>query len=1012
VSAPGVRALGRPYTHRYPPPVVTHVASGVTALSFRLSFRPSVAGLGVLALVATLAVATPPPDAVAQTPTFSDLDQTIHAEAIELVAADGIAGGFPDGTFRPRNDVRRDQMATFLANALRLDEVPSIFPDVPAASPHFGRIGAIADARITQGFPDGTYRPLGNVTRGQMARFLAEGFDLPPGDKTFDDVPAGYVHADAIARLASSGITSGYPDGTFRPNLPVKRDQMARFLANAVPLPRDPCAVPGGTVATASRSPEPTVSAESRSLETGSSVDSEDLRELRAGGSASPRTLGSSVAGAEVSDLGHAVPGIAFPLTSAIRTSVGSIEVHSQDLSDSRGARVEPDGSITATTRIPAGTRTWAAAERGGHVYVGQWGTGTAPNLFRYPIDASAGAERVATPVATLRTGNEFWGLAADDAGRLWAGTRGHLNAEFREQAGLKVSGIEDPRHVVHRVDQLDTSEARVVPVVFGAPNLPTTAAGQRPDVKQVDAHDETLYVGLGQQANGARLYAFAPGDRREVPQDEVRDLTPASVRSATSIFTLQVTDDHIALGTEGTTTTDARLVVLDRASEQVLVDVALDGERRVDAIGLADGRVVATVLTGRIYEAAFPTEPGDTDGGGPTDEPVVTTADVYDAPLPGQFSRYVELDGATIRGITNRGLVWTRSPDGDVDVVNLVDTGAPVDAGLPHSLHVGTSDVVVGSTSAVTLRSRAAQDPAPRTVALQGEAKAVTSAPSGDSYVATYPNAQLWRIEAGGDIAETLQGWTGEFTRPAGAVHDPRRNEVHIIAREEGNQVSEEKLDECGRFVGRFQYRASRLFSISTVAPGDGQAPGKPLLRPSGRTVEASSLAVGSSGGRSQVFVGDTRGGVQRVDAVSGSQAWYAEPDEARAWRRVVAVELIGGRLVVTTAGNVVTPEGNDTRTIIDERDPATGQLLRSQVISNVFIAGDAASVGNTTVLTRRSDIRVVDHTTWTVTARNHASNASFGGPYAAFGADCELYHFAGVPSHLVRRTDVAACG
>jgi hypothetical protein len=988
-------------------------------LSHRPSVRPSVAVLGVLALVTTLAVATPPTGVGAQTPTFSDLDGTIHAEAIELVAADGIAGGFPDGTFRPRNDVRRDQMATFLANALQLDEVPSTFPDVPVASPHFGRIGAIAAAGITRGFPDGTYRPLGDVTRGQMARFLAEGFDLPPGDESFDDVPSGYVHAGAIAALASSGITSGYPDGTFRPNLPVKRDQMARFLANAVPLPREsdpgpapepPCPTPPAAARTGARSTDvaPTVSAEDPAVQSGDPVDSEDLRELRAGGPDADRLVArSGVAAAEPTadpvDLGHAVPGVAFPLTSAVRTSAGSIEVHSQDLSDSRGARVADDGTVTATTTIRNGTRTWATTERAGQVYVGQWGTGAGTNVFRYPAAAAAGTTRTATPVATVPTGGEFWSMATDGQGRLWAGSRAHLSAAVRTQTGLRSSGIDDRRHVVHRIDRLDAATARVQPVLFEDRCLPTTAAGQRPDVKQVAAYGATLYVGLGQQVGGARLYAFEPGTRISIPDADVRDLTPASVLSATSIFSLRVTDAFVAVGTEGTASTPARLVVLDRATEQVLVDVALTGERRVDAIAIEGRRVVASVLTGRLYQTTIP-QPG---------QPVAGAATALDAPIPGQFSRLVEIrpDGS-LRGVSNQGLVWTRSGAGEVDLVNLVDTGAPVDAGLPHSLHTGAVDVAVGSTSAVTLRTRGETGAPSRTVSLQGEAKAMTSSPRGDTFVASYPNAQLWHIEPGGDTAGTVQGWDGAYTRPAAAEYDARTGEVRVVAREEGNQVNE-PCTACGDAV-RFYYRASRLFSISTTTPGTGQVSGTALLNSTGGTVEASTLAVGTDAASNDVYVGDTRGGVQRVDGSTGAQVWYAEPEEDRRWRRVVDVERVGDRLVVTTSGNLVVGGTNQTRTIIDERDPETGALLRSQVVSNVFIAGDAVSSGDVTVLTRRNQLVLVDRAQGAVVGTvDHAPNASFGGPFAALGDDCDLFHLVGVPSHLFQRTlAVGACG
>jgi hypothetical protein len=57
-----------------------------------------------------------------------------------------------------------------------------------------------------------------------------------PGVATFPDVAPGFWAFQAIEALAASGITTGYPDGTYRPFEPVTRAQMATFLARALGL--------------------------------------------------------------------------------------------------------------------------------------------------------------------------------------------------------------------------------------------------------------------------------------------------------------------------------------------------------------------------------------------------------------------------------------------------------------------------------------------------------------------------------------------------------------------------------------------------------------------------------------------------------------------------------------------------------------------------------------------------------------------------------------------------------
>jgi putative cell wall-binding protein len=169
---------------------------------------------------------------------FSDTSSSVHRFAIERIAEEGITKGCnADGTlYCPQDSVSRGQMASFIASALGLEPVQGDhFSDVPADHVHAGRINAVAEAGIAGGYDDGTYRPGLSVTRGQMASFIASALGLEPvqGDR-FSDVPADHVHAGRINAVAEAGIAGGYDDGTFRPNIPVTRAQMATFLSNAL----------------------------------------------------------------------------------------------------------------------------------------------------------------------------------------------------------------------------------------------------------------------------------------------------------------------------------------------------------------------------------------------------------------------------------------------------------------------------------------------------------------------------------------------------------------------------------------------------------------------------------------------------------------------------------------------------------------------------------------------------------------------------------------------------------
>lgn len=161
-----------------------------------------------------------------------------HFEAILKITYADIATGFPNGDYRADRSVTRAEMATFLARAFDLtasSEAP--FSDVDPASPHAVGITAVAEAGIATGPGDGTFRPDDPVTRAQMASFLARALDLDAtGTPLFRDVADDATHAGAIAAVAKAGITTGAGGRRYLPGQAVTRGQMASFIARALGL--------------------------------------------------------------------------------------------------------------------------------------------------------------------------------------------------------------------------------------------------------------------------------------------------------------------------------------------------------------------------------------------------------------------------------------------------------------------------------------------------------------------------------------------------------------------------------------------------------------------------------------------------------------------------------------------------------------------------------------------------------------------------------------------------------
>ncbi len=91
------------------------------------------------------------------------------------------------------------------------------FSDVPLSSQFAPDIAWLASSGITQGYADGTFRPAASVTRDAMAAFLyrAAGSPAfaPPATSPFVDVTPAHPFYREIAWLAASGISTGTVTG-------------------------------------------------------------------------------------------------------------------------------------------------------------------------------------------------------------------------------------------------------------------------------------------------------------------------------------------------------------------------------------------------------------------------------------------------------------------------------------------------------------------------------------------------------------------------------------------------------------------------------------------------------------------------------------------------------------------------------------------------------------------------------------------------------------------------------
>ncbi|NQX11996.1 S-layer homology domain-containing protein [Microbacteriaceae bacterium VKM Ac-2855] len=174
-------------------------------------------------------------------PSFSDVTYSNpFFSDIEWMSRSGISTGYvnPDGSrsYRPTAVVSRQAMASFLyeysGDTFTPPPTPS-FSDVPVSHPFYTAIEWMKAEGISTGNADGTYRPNDAVSRQAMSAFLARmsGETIPvPVSGSFSDVPPSNPFFAQIEWMKTEGISTGYPDGTFRPLDSVTRQAMAAFL--------------------------------------------------------------------------------------------------------------------------------------------------------------------------------------------------------------------------------------------------------------------------------------------------------------------------------------------------------------------------------------------------------------------------------------------------------------------------------------------------------------------------------------------------------------------------------------------------------------------------------------------------------------------------------------------------------------------------------------------------------------------------------------------------------------
>ena len=162
----------------------------------------------VLALVMTMSLVT-----IAGAEDYTDAADMNYAEAVEVMSAVGVVGGYADGSFNPQAGLTRGAAAKIICNmilgpttaeALVANEAP--FADVAVDNVFAGYIAYCANEGIISGYADGTFKPAAPLTGYAFMKMLL-------GALGYDADVEGYVGSNWSIQVAKKALYLGLDDG-------------------------------------------------------------------------------------------------------------------------------------------------------------------------------------------------------------------------------------------------------------------------------------------------------------------------------------------------------------------------------------------------------------------------------------------------------------------------------------------------------------------------------------------------------------------------------------------------------------------------------------------------------------------------------------------------------------------------------------------------------------------------------------------------------------------------------
>lgn len=174
----------------------------------------------------------------------NDFNKSIYRNDHKIIKHNKYINGYPDNTFRQENKITRGEIATMLSRII-LDgkQVPiteNKFNDISNDYWAKNEVNYLASKGLFNGYEDGTFRPENPITRAEVATILvrSNGDIKQKSKKVFPDIDDSHWASKYIEKAAELGYMLGYEDGSFKPDQVITRGETVVTLNR---IYRNPC---------------------------------------------------------------------------------------------------------------------------------------------------------------------------------------------------------------------------------------------------------------------------------------------------------------------------------------------------------------------------------------------------------------------------------------------------------------------------------------------------------------------------------------------------------------------------------------------------------------------------------------------------------------------------------------------------------------------------------------------------------------------------------------------------